>query len=121
MRWFEPLRTSAEFSRVFDQGERHSLGPFAVQAALGNQGFRVGFKIGKRLGHAPIRNRIRRRLRAALERFSPPESSQGLELVFLPRRRVARMPFLDLERKLAQVLVPFGFALRSTPCPDPEP
>ncbi|WP_264049583.1 ribonuclease P protein component [Methylobacterium flocculans] len=82
----------------------------ADDAAVSDDGLRIGFTITKRVGHATERNRIRRRLRAAVAQAAGDLPARKADVVLVARRPALHAPFAtlidDLRRAVAVVTKP---------------
>lgn len=111
------LRRHADYVRAYEAGRREQSPSMAYVCRLrGEQetlhkaapatdairGVRVGLTVGKVLGPAVVRNRIKRRMREAVREHLALLPT-GLDLVLLPRKSVATLPFDRLSQELATV------------------
>jgi ribonuclease P protein component len=103
------LRVRAEFSLVQDQGRRVAtryLTLLAMPNSLNRD--RLGIIASRRLGGAVLRNRAKRRVREIFRRQEPDaivgRGLRSLDLVVIPRREVATIPFNVLEEDFRTAL-----------------
>ena len=103
------LRVRAEFSLVQDQGRRVAtryLTLLAMPNSLNRD--RLGIIASRRLGGAVLRNRAKRRVREVFRRQEPDaivgRGLRSLDLVVIPRREVATIPFNVLEEDFRTAL-----------------
>lgn len=95
---------SADFRRVYNEGERYSCPYFAafLLEIPGQETSNVGFTVPRALGGSVVRNRVKRRVREAVRRRLwqlPP----GWGIVFNPRKSVLQAPFENLVREVEKV------------------
>ena len=95
-RGYRSLRSSTEFSRAYQTGQRRRCGGVTVIAGPGPPGpASVGFVAGKRVGSAVVRNRAKRRMRAAVSRCG---LKSDTVYVLIADRRVLTADFERLVR-----------------------
>lgn len=100
------LRTSADFERLRQEGQRW-LHPLLILSTLPN-GLpisRFGFIVGRRLGKAVQRNRIKRRMREAVRlRMQKGEIATGWDLVFVARYPIQHATFSQIDEAVGTLL-----------------
>jgi ribonuclease P protein component len=101
------LRRQKDFDAVFASGQRFQNSWLTILVlARPETGVRVGFCIGKRLGGAVVRNRLRRRLREAWRKVcAGRESTEGWDVVCLPRSRMLQADYSSICAALHEALV----------------
>ncbi len=81
------LRSSHDFRRVYDLGQRSGDGKLLVFGALNTEGVtRIGLSVSRKQGNAVRRQRLKRLLREAY-RLSQHDIPEGLDLILIPRPR----------------------------------
>lgn len=65
---------------------------------------RVGFTVTRKNGNAVIRNRIKRRLKEAVRVGLQHDMSNGIDYVFIARRKCLHVPFAELVETLQKRL-----------------
>ena len=99
------LLKHADFDRVYREGKRQvsrNLSVFYLlpQANAGDA-VRVGITVGRALGGAVARNRIKRRMREAVRRHLH-ELTGAMDVVINPRKSVADLDIVELEKEVEQ-------------------
>ena len=84
----ERILHSAEFERVFGQGEKLVCGAFVcyVDRQTG-QGRKLGCVVSRRVGNAVVRNRVKRNIREVY-RLHRPDLAVDVHLVVVARQRL---------------------------------
>jgi ribonuclease P protein component len=110
------LLKHADFERVYKQGRRHFSSHMTVfylrqaegassQAAVPENGARIGFTVGKVLGGAVTRNRIKRRLREAVRlRRSALKGAGAVDVVINPKKSVLTLEFSVVLEEVGRAL-----------------
>ena len=96
------VRQRREYQAVYEHGTRLSgslMTVFFHPNTLGRA--RLGIAATRKIGSAVIRNRAKRRVRDLFRRHRPADS---VDLVVIPRRELAEVPFERLEREFCGIL-----------------
>ena len=111
------LRRHADYVRAYEAGRREQSpsmayvcrlrGPLADKdkRQMGKPaipGVRVGLTVGRVLGPAVVRNRIKRRMREAVRAHLTVLPNE-VDLVLLPRKSVATLPYPQLSQEVATI------------------
>lgn len=111
------LRRHADYVRAYEAGRREQSPSMAyvcrLRAPLAGKdepqpekptipGVRVGLTVGRVLGPAVLRNRIKRRMREAVRAHLALLPSE-VDLVLLPRKSVATLPYPELSQEVAAI------------------
>ena len=82
------IKTSAEFRKVYQDGNKLVLSCFVIYYIVHQSGgIKYGVTVTKKLGNAVTRNRIKRRLRAVvMAAFSKIPNDLNLEIVLVARK-----------------------------------
>jgi ribonuclease P protein component len=106
------LRSSRDFERVYDQGQRAGDEHLLVFAAANELGWpRLGLSVSRKHGNAVRRARLKRLLREAF-RLAQHEIPPGLDLVLIPRQNSGagrddyQKSLLRLVQRLAKRIFP---------------
>ncbi|MGB0579353.1 MAG: ribonuclease P protein component [Limisphaerales bacterium] len=93
------LRSSNDFARIKNQGERLVRGCLILNWIKREEGgvSRLGVVTSKRIGNAVIRSRARRLMREVF-RLHQNEFVEPLEMVLIARRSIAEKKLADVER-----------------------
>lgn len=90
----QSIRSSADFTRILEEGKRIRSGGVVVVRSYGEPGLpRFGLIIPKQAGNAVTRNRIKRRLRPIIRDL---ELEPGTEYVIIASPSVADAPHAEL-------------------------
>jgi len=100
----ERILHSAEFERVFGQGEKLVCGAFVcyVDRQTG-QGRKLGCVVSRRVGNAVVRNRVKRNIREVY-RLHRPDLAVDVHLVVVARQAAARMRYGECAEALCRLL-----------------
>jgi ribonuclease P protein component len=96
------VRQRREYQAVYEHGARLSgslMTVFFHPNTLGRA--RLGIAATRKIGSAVIRNRAKRRVRDLFRRHRPADS---VDVVVIPRRELAEVPFERLEREFCGIL-----------------
>ncbi len=96
------LRKTAEFQRVYADRKSVADNVLIVYGSPNGLGrMRLGLSVSRKVGNAVIRNRWKRLIREAFRLFIlPAEIIVGLDLVVIPQKGIAPVPFKDLHKSL---------------------
>ncbi len=106
------MKSSRDFSRVFEKRLRAADGHLLVYAVENNLGrTRFGVSVSRKVGGAVVRSSVKRLLREAF-RLSQHDLPGGLDLVLIPQREAAgaaqladyQNSLLELTRRLSRRL-----------------
>ena len=101
----ETIRSSAEITRLFNEGKRVHTPDITLIALRREQhgpGGRAAFIAGKKLGNAVWRNRAKRRMRALCRDVS--NLPEGYDVAFLAKRSVNKTPYAKMLNDLDKAL-----------------
>jgi ribonuclease P protein component len=96
------VRQRQEYQAVYEHGTRLSgslMTVFFHPNTLGRA--RLGIAATRKIGSAVVRNRAKRRVRDLFRRHRP---SEAVDLVVIPRRELAEVPFERVEREFCGIL-----------------
>lgn len=98
------LKKDVEFKLLRSKGRSWSNPLVVLYALPSDQGVtRVGISVSKRIGKAVKRNRIKRLIREAV-RLRHSEISSGWNLLFIARKPIVEVSFLEVGAAIEQVL-----------------
>ena len=98
----ERLFKSADFRRVFKEGKRFVFPEFTLIVVRNGMALsRMGTSVGKKFGKATERNRAKRLCRE-LFRLNKHGFPRGIDLVFLPKRRILFEKWENLQKRMTK-------------------
>lgn len=101
----ERLRNLRDFNRVRTVGRKVNSTNFSVFYTENHRDWtRIGIGIRKRIANAPRRNRAKRLIREFF-RLNKHRLPKGLDLLILPKRDIAGLKYLEVERELGELLI----------------
>ena len=112
------LRRKRDFERVLKHGSRNSHSGFVLRSfpVPDSLETRLGVMVSKKLGKAVVRNRLRRRIRETCRRsLVAAGTSQGWDLIIIPRPVVASADWGQIHATIMRLLVSAGVI---QPCPE---
>ena len=92
----ESLRSSREFRRVIEGGDRVELGTITIFILPNREGkTRLGISVSRKTGGSVERNRIKRRIKEAA-RNNAHRLPQGSDIVIIARRNAREASYHDI-------------------------
>lgn len=101
----ERLLARPDFEQVLNLGSKHAVDRTCTLFFLPNQlgHKRLGIIASRKIGNAVVRNRAKRRIREIFRRHKH-LGEQGVDIVVISARKLVRLPYAILEKKLTQTL-----------------
>ncbi len=98
------LRKNIEFKRVYNKGKNYwNRNLILYVRKNGLEETRLGITITKKIGNAVTRNKIRRRMKE-IYRLNHHRVKNGYDLIFIPKKNVVDLSYIELENSLIHIL-----------------
>ena len=109
-RYKERLHRDREFKKIFKHGRRANHPAILIylyERPDKTETKRLGLVVSRKLGIAVKRNRAKRRLREIF-RLNKHLMKPGIDIIFLPRQPIVRLPFNDIKETVLGLLKKLG-------------
>lgn len=98
------IKSYFDFKRAYEKRKTFGNRNLTLYIKKNDLGYsRLGITVSKKIGKAVVRNKIRRRMKEIYREFEP-KIAQGYDLVFVVKKNVPDISFIELKSAFRHIL-----------------